>query len=219
MMAIFDLNSSRADQGDALVKLAQKIDEFEAYLHPHAERIGRIAELIAENLELPKPERHVLRQAALVHDLGEMAMNRDYIKRGGMLSEDERLDLMRHPVFGEQEAAKLGLSRTVQLLVRWHQEWWNGEGYPDALRREQIPIAARILRVADAYAALTDHRPYSPAVAAEAAKAHLAQWAGLEFDPRVVAALLRLPEDAADALQSFDEGANQPPLIRRVYDF
>ncbi len=217
-MAIFDLNSSRADHSDSLVKLAHKIDEFEAYLHPHAERIQRIAELLAENLELPKSDQSALRQAALVHDLGEMVMNRDYIKRGGMLSEDERLDLMRHPVFGEQEAAKLGLSRQVQLLVRWHQEWWNGEGYPDALRREQIPIAARILRVADAYAALTDHRPYSPAVAAEAAKAHLAQWAGLEFDPRVVAALLRLPCDAP-ALQSFDEGANQPPLIRRVYDF
>lgn len=217
-MAIFDLTTPAADSSDSLIKLARQIDEFEAYMHPHAERIWRICELIADNLALPKSERGALREAALIHDLGEMAMNRDYIKRGGMLSEDERLDLMRHPVFGEQEAAKLGLSRRVQLLVRWHQEWWNGEGYPDALRRAQIPIAARILRVADAYAALTDHRPYSPAVAAEAAKAHLAQWAGLEFDPHIVAALLRLPHDA-DALQSFDEGAKQPPLIRRVYDF
>lgn len=218
-MSIFNSNpAADSKTSDFLLQLAAQIDEFEAYLHPHAARIAKIADLLAEKFDLPAHERQILGQAALVHDLGEAVMNRDYIKRGGLLGEDERLDMMRHPVIGEQAAAKHGLSRAVQLLVRWHQEWWNGEGYPDNLLREQIPLPARILRVADSYAALTDHRPYSPAVSATEARKHLTHWAGLEFDPRVVAALLKLPEEA-DALQSFDAGENAPTLIRRVFDF
>ena len=76
--------------------------------------------------------------------------------------------------------------------MRWHQEWWDGSGYPDALRGEQIPLGARILRVADAYAALTDARPFRPAGTEAEARKHLTLWAGLEFDPRVVSALLSL---------------------------
>jgi HD-GYP domain-containing protein (c-di-GMP phosphodiesterase class II) len=76
--------------------------------------------------------------------------------------------------------------------VRWHQEWWDGSGYPDALRGEQIPLGARILRAADAYAALTDARPFRPAGTEAEARKHLTLWAGLEFDPRVVRALLSL---------------------------
>jgi len=95
-------------------------------------------------------------------------------------------------VIGEQETARRGMSRGVQLLVRWHHEWWNGSGYPDALEGEQIPLAARILRVADSYAALTDDRPRRHAMQDEEAKHYMAEWAGLEFDPRVVKAFLSI---------------------------
>jgi len=77
-------------------------------------------------------------------------------------------------------------------LVRWHHEWWNGNGYPDGLRFEQIPLGARILRVADAYASLTDARPFRSAFTEKQAREHLLEWTGLEFDPRVVRALLSL---------------------------
>src|SRR5204862_3063470 len=70
----------------------------------------------------------------------------DALPISGPLSEAERLDLQRHPVIGEQEAARAGAERAVQLLVRWHHEWFSGAGYPDALRGEQIPLGARILR-------------------------------------------------------------------------
>ena len=189
---------------NVLLELADLTDAFEGYTRPHALRIARIADEVAQGFNLAPHDRISLRHAALVHDLGEAVMNRDYIKRGSMLNEEERLDLMRHPVIGEQEAAKRGLSRAVQLLVRWHHEWWNGEGYPDGLRREQIPLAARILRVVDTYAALTDGRAYSPAIPAVEARKYLKQWAGLEFDPQVVKAFLNLPDieeltSAADA--------------------
>ena len=177
---------------EAFTRLAAAADEFEGYAHPHAERIAAIGGELAKLFGLGQADRAALRLAALAHDLGEMAMKRDYIRRAGALNDEERLDLMRHPVIGEQEAAHYGADRGAQLLVRWHQEWWNGTGYPDALSREQIPLAARILRVADAYAALTDSRPFRPARTEEEARKHLAEWAGLEFDPNVVRAFLTL---------------------------
>ena len=128
-------------------------------------------------------------------------MKRDYIKRAGPLGEAERLDLQRHPVIGEQEAARAGADRAVQLLVRWHHEWFSGAGYPDALRGEQIPLGARILRVADAYAALTDARPFRPAGTEIEARKHLILWAGLEFDPHVVRTFLAL--EGLPELRSF----------------
>jgi HD-GYP domain-containing protein (c-di-GMP phosphodiesterase class II) len=195
MVSLFNSPAAETKLDEILLELARRIDEFESYAHPHAVRIADLCEKVAKIFNLGEHDRASLRQAALVHDLGEAVMNREYIKRGGVLSEAERLDMMRHPVIGEQEAAKKGLNRAVQLLVRWHQEWWNGEGYPDGLQREQIPLAARILRVVDTYCALTDHRPYSPAIPAAEARKYLTQWAGLEFDPRVVHAFLRLPQD------------------------
>jgi HD-GYP domain-containing protein (c-di-GMP phosphodiesterase class II) len=93
-------------------------------------------------------------------------------------------------VIGEQETAKLNLPRGVQLLVRWHHEWWNGSGYPDGLVAEQIPLAARILRVADTYASLTSARPFRPAMTDDDARRRLVEWAAIEFDPTIVKAFL-----------------------------
>jgi HD-GYP domain-containing protein (c-di-GMP phosphodiesterase class II) len=187
-----DFSGNERVMGDAFMRLAAAADEFERYAHPHASRIAKLADSLAKMFHLAQQDRTSLKVAALAHDLGEVAMERDYIKREGALKEDERLDLQRHPIIGEQEAARAGADRGAQLIVRWHQEWWNGAGYPDALRHEQIPLAARILRVADAYASLTDARPYRPAHTEEEARQHLMQWAGLEFDPRVVRAFLSL---------------------------
>ena len=190
---MLDFLESERVMGEAFMRLASATDEFEGYAHPHAVRIAKLCDALARSFQLAQHDRASLSIAALAHDLGEAAMERDYIKRKGALTEEERLDLARHPVIGEQETARAGADRGAQLLVRWHQEWWNGTGYPDALRREQIPLAARILRVADAYAALTDARPFRPAFTEEEARKHLQEWAGLEFDPRVVRAFLSMP--------------------------
>ena len=190
-----------------LIVIAEAIDKFEGYDHPHAQRIVVLADAIAQKFNLAPHDRLTLQQAALIHDLGELAMNRKYINREGILNDEERIDVQRHPVIGEQETAKKGLSRAVQLLVRWHHEWWNGTGYPDGLQGEQIPLAARILRVCDTYVAMTDSRPYSIPISESEAKRYLTEWAGIEFDPKVVKAFLELKN--LDALKSY---ADQQPL-------
>ena len=180
------------DSRDAFVQLATAADAFERYANPHATRISAIAVEIAVLFHMAKQDRAALQTAALLHDLGESAMERDYIERTGPLTTEERIDLARHPIIGEKEVARAAAGRPVQLLVRWHHEWWNGCGYPDALRREEIPLAARILRVADSYAALTDSRPYRGALSREEATREIVSRAGIEFDPAVVQAFLAL---------------------------
>ncbi len=187
--------------GKELIKLSEAIDKFEGYQNSHAQRIVVLADGIAQQFNLASHDRQTLQQAALIHDIGEMAMNRSYINREGVLSVEERIDMQRHPVIGEQEVAKRGLPRAVQLIVRWHHEWWNGTGYPDCLEREQIPLAARILRTCDTYAAMTDSRPHSLPISASEAKRYLTEWAGIEFDPKVVQAFLSL--ENLEELRSF----------------
>jgi HD-GYP domain-containing protein (c-di-GMP phosphodiesterase class II) len=110
-------------------------------------------------------------------------------------------------VIGEQEIARLGLSRGVQLLVRWHHEWWNGSGYPDGLEGEQIPLAARILRAADCYASLTGSRPFRTALSVEETRKYMAEWAAIEFDPRVAKVLLDL--ELVESIEDFSVNADQ----------
>ena len=194
-MSFSENNTTQDDSfGENLLKISALMDKFEAYEHPHAERIAVLVDAVAQKFNLASHDRLSLKQAALVHDIGEVVMNRNYIQIKRLLTEQERVDMQRHPVIGEQEAAKRGLSRAVQLLIRWHHEWWNGVGYPDGLERQQIPLAARILRVVDTYVALTDRRPYSEAIPESEAKRYLIEWSGIEFDPKVVKVFLSLED-------------------------
>ena len=160
-------------------------------------------------------DRKSLRTAAHMHDLGEVAMEREYIQRAGSLTDEERIDLARHPVIGEQEAARASADRAVQLLVRWHHEWWNGSGYPDALRQNEIPLAARILRVADSYAALTDARPFRPALTEDEARTQIIERAAIEFDPAVVTVLLTLSD--VEEMRSFAK-PDEPVAVTTTND-
>jgi HD-GYP domain-containing protein (c-di-GMP phosphodiesterase class II) len=201
MPTIDRFDSDKLNAVETFRGLAVEADEFECYPNPHAARIAVIADQLARSFNLGGHDRFSLRSAALLHDLGEVAMAREYIQRPGSLTAEERIDLARHPIIGEREAARAGADRGAQLLVRWHHESWNGSGYPDGLRFEQIPLGARILRVADVYAALTDARPFHAAYSESRAREHLLEWTGLEFDPGVVRALLAL--EPVKELQSY----------------
>ena len=203
--------SAKEDEFDErLLETAVAADEFEGYRNPHATRLAAVADALAQHFNLASHDRLSLRQAALVHDLGEVLMNRDYIKSERALREDEIADVSRHTVIGEQEAAKRGMNRAVQLLVRWHHEWWNGTGYPDALEGEQIPFAARILRLADTFCALTADRPFRAAIPNSEAINYLSEWAGIEFDPKVVKAFLQM--------ENFKETHDQPAFEKESGD-
>ena len=216
MVAVHSTDLIDRAAAEAFLQLAKTVDKFERYDNPHAQRVAAIAEEIAQEFHLARHDRGSLYAAALLHDLGEVAMERDYIQLAGALSAEERIDLARHSVIGEREASRVGADRAAQLLVRWHHEWWNGAGYPDALRREEIPLAARILRVADSYAALTDTRPFRPAMTEEAARRELVNRAGIEFDPAVVNVFLTLePMPELDSFARIGEDETPPEVVEK----
>ena len=216
MPSLEPVERSHAAVTEVFTNLAARADEFEKYANPHGLRIAAIAEEIARAFRLGPRDRFSLRIAALAHDLGEVVMKRDYIHRQGGLNDEERMDLARHPIISEREAATAGADRGAQLLVRWHHEWWNGSGYPDGLRFEQIPLGARILRVADSYASLTDQRPFRDAYTEQQARQHLIEWTGIEFDPRVVRALLAL--EPFPELTGYAREALPPPDMNLIAD-
>lgn len=164
----------------------------------HTERVARIAGLIAERLGLPAAQAALIRLAAPLHDLGKLAVSDTVLLKPGRLTPDEVVKVRRH---AEAGAAILAGSRSDVLrlaadIALTHHEWWNGSGYPSGLRGEDIPLAGRIVALADAFDALTHARPYKKAWPAEEAAAEIRRQRGRQFDPAIVDAFLTL--DARD---------------------
>lgn len=172
--------------------LADKIDRFERYKQPHSTVMSETAEHLARRFGMPAADVQAIAEAARLHDIGLYAMSPAYHSSPNELRFEERLDLWRHSIIGEQEMAKREASRLAQLLVRWHHEAWNGSGYPDRLAFEDIPIGARILRAVEFYYSLLADRPYRRAYNRSEAQEMLQESAGIECDPYVVHAMLRL---------------------------
>jgi hypothetical protein len=177
-------------------KLAERIDSFENYSRSHSKLMASLATQLARRFGLTQPDISAIAEAALLHDIGLYAMAPAYQLAARPLTFEERMDLWRHPIIGEQQMAKRDATRHAQLLVRWHHEWWNGCGYPDMLAFEDIPLGARILRAVELYSALISDRPYRPAFSQQAAREALRASAGIECDPYVVEALLKLLDEA-----------------------
>ena len=204
---------------EIITKLADRIDSYKKYTRPHSRLAAELAARLARRFGLAQSDAHAIAEAALLLDIGMYAMTPAYISSPGPLSFEERLDLWRHPIIGEQQMAKREASRQAQLLVRWHHEWWNGSGYPDMLAFEDIPIGARILRAVELYSALISERPYRAALSPDEALEALRSSAGIECDPFVVRALLALLDELhAQATEIAEETgepalADQPPAV------
>jgi hypothetical protein len=190
--AILKLSEAERPLGDRLLKIAVEIDRIEGYSEAHSVMIARLAERLGSLMGLHGTDLTALKYAALLHDIGERVMKRNYLLRPDDLTWEETLDLWRHPILGEQAAGELKLARQVQLLIRWHHEWWNGLGYPDGLVGETIPLGARILRAVDSYCALISKRPHRRRFDALEAEQIIADLAGIEFDPQVAKKLVAL---------------------------
>jgi two-component system cell cycle response regulator len=147
-----------------------------------------LAEATARQLGLGVEEVEQIRHATELRDVGKMAMPDAILTKPGPLSDDEWVFIRRHPLIGERIIAAAPALTRVAGLVRSSHERWDGAGYPDALDGEQIPIGARVIAVADAFAAMTGVRPYAVRRSVEAALAELQACAGTQFDPAVVAA-------------------------------
>ncbi len=177
---------------DALRALMRVIDERDHHTYDHSERVSQYAKMIAEELGLDQEEVEVLAEAGLLHDLGKVGMVDDVLFKNGKLNSNELQHAKRHAEVGAELLSKFPLFEKGALLVKHHHERYDGTGYPDGLAGEQIPLGSRIISVADAFQAMTEHRPYRPALTFDQAIAQLQAGSGTQFDPQVVQVFVRL---------------------------
>jgi signal transduction histidine kinase/response regulator RpfG family c-di-GMP phosphodiesterase len=164
----------------------------------HAPDRGRIARAIAHELKLGDDEAAALRYAASIHDVGMTKVAADLVDRPGALSDDDRAAMRRHVEVGAELLGSIETVEAVREAVRAHHEWFDGSGYPRGLAGEEIPLAARILAVVDAWESITIGRAHRPARSREEALQEIRNLAGRQFDPRVVAALEQALAGAPD---------------------
>lgn len=187
---------------NALKSLAHALQAKDPYTAGHALRVSLMAKAVAQELGLSPPEVRQIGFAAELHDIGKIGVPERLLHKRGRLTRCEYDKVMRHTTIGEQIVAPLmGVDLTVREVVRWHHERMNGTGTPDGLSGDDIPLAARVVAVADAFDAMTSARPYRAALSLDAARRELLENAGTQFDPECVEALVRLlPTEAASGL-------------------
>ena len=171
--------------------LALAIDAKDHTTHSHLQRVRTYAIELAKDLGLDGDELDALRAAALLHDIGKLGVPDHIINKPGRLTPEEFEKVKTHTIVGAEIIEKVEFPYPVAPIVRSHHERWNGEGYPDGLKGEEIPIGARILAVVDCLDALASDRQYRKALSLSDAMAEVAKEAGNSFDPKVVEFLQR----------------------------
>ena len=171
--------------------LALAIEAKDHTTHTHLRRVRTYAVEVARELGLAAHEIEALRAAALLHDIGKLAVPEQIINKPGKLTPEEFEKMKVHPLVGAEILDRVAFPYPVAPIVRSHHERWDGSGYPEGLMREEIPIGARILAAVDCLDALASHRQYRPAVPLAAAMAKVKEKAGTWFDPAVVEVLAR----------------------------
>jgi len=188
--------------------ISKAIDLSVPYNRGHCARVAGYSVAIADRLGLPDSDRERIRLAALLHDIGKIETGDSILNKRDRLSPSERAVIMQHPVTGAAILEATGELRDLVPGVRWHHEWLSGEGYPDGLQGDAIPLDARIIAVADAFDAMTTDRPYRPALSVADTVQRIGEGAGRHYDPTVVAALLAGLDSGVIAVPERPSGAS-----------
>lgn len=167
-------------------------------IREHLREVSRISRGIAGDLSLPGEQVGNLVTGALLHDVGKIGVPDRILQKPGRLTEEEYRLITRHPALGAEIVAPVGEMAPVLSVVRHHHERFDGKGYPDGLRGEEIPLLARIVSVADAFDSMVRERPYGYSISRGVALEEIRLHSGTQFDPRVVDALIRIEQDHSD---------------------
>jgi HD-GYP domain-containing protein (c-di-GMP phosphodiesterase class II) len=200
------LELNRAYRGT--VMLLSDVLEFEdEYTAQHSRSVVDLVNAVADELGIAPDERQELEFAAMLHDVGKISIPKQILHKPASLTESEFEIIKHHTIEGQFMLDRVGgLLARVGEVVRSCHERWDGQGYPDGLAGEEIPIAARIVFACDAYNAMTTDRPYRAAMPHEAAVAELRANTGTQFDPKIVTALIKVADQGTPATLSTTEG-------------
>ncbi|HEX2097187.1 MAG TPA: HD-GYP domain-containing protein [Solirubrobacterales bacterium] len=184
------LELSAAYQGTALL-LGDVVEADDKYTGSHSRGVVELSLAVAEQLGLDRRQRRNVEFAALLHDVGKIAVPKEIINKPGPLNDEEWEVMHRHTIEGEEMLKRVGgVLAEVGRIVRSSHEHYDGSGYPDGLAGEEIPVEARVVTCCDAFSAMTTTRSYRKAMPLETAIAELRACSGTQFDPKVVEALI-----------------------------
>jgi putative nucleotidyltransferase with HDIG domain len=174
----------------SLTALSAAVEERDPFARGHASRVAVLAHSLARRAGFDRDRIVRLRTGAVLHDIGKLAVPREVLLKDGPLDEIEFLQIKRHPAAGARMLRMVGAALEALPCVLFHHERWDGAGYPSGRARDEIPLEARILAVADSFDAMTSTRPYRRACPAKDALEELERCAGTQFDPELVEAFI-----------------------------
>lgn len=166
----------------------------------HSQRVAKYTVLMAEKLGLSKTECSSIYRGALLHDIGKIGIPDHILLKPGILTPEERKEIQKHPVIGYQILKKIDYLSDVSEMVLCHHEKFDGSGYPNNLKGDDIPIGARLFVIADTIDAMTHNRYYRPGVSFQDAKEEIISYSGIHYDPLAVSLFEKCSKDIEDFL-------------------
>jgi putative nucleotidyltransferase with HDIG domain len=189
------LNSLEAAYRSTLQALTAALETRDSETHGHSERVVTYSLRLGREYGLNSDAMKSLEFGSLLHDIGKIGVPDSILRKPAKLTEEEWVRMREHPLHGQQILRGIEFLQGAARVVAQHHEKWDGTGYPHGLRQEEIDICARIFAVADAFDAITSDRVYRRGKSYEAAAQELDDWAGRQFDPKVVEAFHRVPKE------------------------
>lgn len=187
-----------------IAALAQAIDTKDSYRGGHTGRVSHYARTIAKKVNPSLLQEKEFIYSLLLHDIGKIGIGEEILGKAGKLSDEEWNKVKAHPEMSANIFGKIKFLTPALASIRSHHERWDGQGYPDGLKEEEIPLVARIIGVADAFDAMTTDRPYRAKMSKEEARDEIIKHSGLQFDPTVVQAFI----EAWEEIESYRAGLN-----------
>ena len=186
--------------------LSDTLENRDPFTYGHSGRVNYYANLIAQRTRLTEGEQRDLQIGAYLHDIGKLGIETDVIYKQGSFTKEELLLMRRHPEIGVDLVSPIGLPKGVISIIRNHHEFYNGTGYPDGLKGDNIPLPTRIVSLSECFDAMITDRPYRKALPLKKIIAELKAYSGKQFDPALVKHLLGLIEEKGEdiAPKTFD---------------
>ena len=195
---------------EVVTSLASAIDAKDEYTKDHSSSVSRYSVSLAKAINLPEKEVERIRLGALLHDIGKIGIPEDVLTKPSRLTDEEFHIIQQHPSIGVEKILEPNpLLHDLIPIVKYHHEQWNGKGYPCQLKGEEIPLAARIVAIADTYHALISDRPYRKGMSVEKACAILEEGAGVQWDKELVRQFIAIAPSLATKISSLPNGNNK----------
>ncbi len=197
----FWLNEQVEDIERVILALAAAVEAKDLAIEGHLHRMAHYAPQLGQTLGLDQHQLRLLKCGGILHDIGKVGVSEAILCKPGPLTEAEWEEMRQHPITGETICAPLKFLREVGPIIRHHHERWDGNGYPDSLLGEEIPLLARVISVVDAFDAMTSDRPYREALPIDEVVRRLSDGTGTQWDPDIIRVFLDIIRREGPGLQ------------------